>query len=215
MPEVRAAYDELVNQVGSPLYFPFERGSKRPTRPLQGYLFKLPRFFVELFPELNSGLELGGEPVDEKRALGAEYRRADEEASVGSFDPMEVDPAVVERGTRGHALTQNALADWVESTGYKPRSPRPEEPNFDLAWDRPDAIVVAEVKSVTNRNEERQLRMGLGQVLLYRHQLSQLTDKPVIAALVSERRPPAVWTAVCESVNVRLAWPGQFEHLKL
>jgi hypothetical protein len=33
-------------------YFPFELGS-RDLRPLQGYLFKLPAAFVELFPELD------------------------------------------------------------------------------------------------------------------------------------------------------------------
>ena len=32
-------------------YFPFELGG-RATRPLQGYLFKLPAAFMELFPEL-------------------------------------------------------------------------------------------------------------------------------------------------------------------
>ena len=69
---------------------------------------------------------------------------ADEETSVGAFDPMEVDPAVVERGTRGHAMTQNALADHVESLGFAPRSPRPDEPNFDLAWEADDQVFVAD-----------------------------------------------------------------------
>ena len=34
---------------------------------------------------------------------------------------------------------------------------------FDIAWDDDDDIVVAEVKSLTTRNEEKQLRLALGQ----------------------------------------------------
>jgi hypothetical protein len=37
------------------LYFPFELKSKRPMRPMQGYLFKFPKFMVEIFPELAFG----------------------------------------------------------------------------------------------------------------------------------------------------------------
>lgn len=214
MPEIRPAYKHLVKQVGSPLYFPFETGVKRPTRPMQGYLFKLPRFFVELFPELSAGLAFGEVAMGEnEEGLGAGYRRADEETSVGSFDPMEVDPAVVERGTRGHAITQNALADYVHSIGLVPRSPKPDEPNFDLAWDTGAHVFVAEVKSVTNRNEERQLRMGLGQVLQYRYSLERQLGRPVVAVLAAERRPPNAWVELLESLAVRVVWPGDFSRL--
>ena len=129
----------MSNAVDEPLYFPFEIGDKRPLRPLQGYLFKLPRFFVELFPQLWEG----GQPIDSLRAestantrskVGADYRKADEEAAVGQRDPFSVDPALVERGIRGHAITQNLLAQFLESCGMVPRSPKADEPNFDLAW---------------------------------------------------------------------------------
>ncbi|MBV1716331.1 MAG: HNH endonuclease [Desulfarculus sp.] len=40
-----------------PLYYPFERGEKRPIRPLQGYSFKLPYGFLELFPDAISEIE--------------------------------------------------------------------------------------------------------------------------------------------------------------
>ena len=39
---------------GKPLYFPFELSNKRPIRLLQGYAFKLPRRFLELFPALET-----------------------------------------------------------------------------------------------------------------------------------------------------------------
>ena len=86
--------------------------------------------------------------------VGTSYRRADEELSIGTFDPMGLDPAVVERGTRGHAATQNALADHLVQLGIQPRSPRPEEPSFDLAWERRDVVFVAEIKSLKEAIEQ-------------------------------------------------------------
>ena len=59
----------------------------------------------------------------------------------------------------------------VEQSGLVPRRPRPGEPNYDLAWEAADRIVVAEVTSITPENEERQLRLASGQVVRYRHQL--------------------------------------------
>lgn len=163
--EIRLGIDSLQNEVGSPLYFPFESGENRPIRPLQGYLFKLPRFFVQLFEEqliTDFQMEAAVQTLLIRENIGSGYRRADEEASVGAYDPMDVDPAVVERGTRGHAITQNGLAEHLESRGISPRSPAPAEPDYDLAWEVGNIVYVAEVKSVTNRNEERQLRLGLG-----------------------------------------------------
>ena len=46
------ARDLLLSESSDPLYFPFELGNKRAMRPMQGYLFKLPKFFVNLFPSL-------------------------------------------------------------------------------------------------------------------------------------------------------------------
>ena len=40
------------------LYFPFELKSKRPMRPMQGYLFKFPKFMLQIFPELVSSTEV-------------------------------------------------------------------------------------------------------------------------------------------------------------
>jgi hypothetical protein len=44
----------LEAQVGDPLYYPFEIARPNVTRPLPGYLFKLPALFVEAFPQLAS-----------------------------------------------------------------------------------------------------------------------------------------------------------------
>jgi hypothetical protein len=193
---------ELVAAFGSNIYFPvnFYPGSLRPA---QGYLTKLPSAVVDLLPPLASAAEEGRSseraarrPGAEARAstptgdLGAEYRREDEEIAVGQRDPAEIDPALIERGLRGHRATQNQLADAVRARRLQPRSHRPGEPNFDLAWMSGDNVFVAEVKSTTDMNEEKQLRLGLGQVLRYRQVLAlQHSDKTVIAVLVAEREP--------------------------
>jgi len=44
----------LEERVGDPLYYPFEVGRPNETRPLPGYLFKLPALFVGTFPQLAS-----------------------------------------------------------------------------------------------------------------------------------------------------------------
>lgn len=215
-PEIQEGLDRLASEVGGPLYFPFERGETRPIRPLQGYLFRLPRFFVSLFPELGPERpkrRRDMQAIVVRESVGEEYRPADEEASVAGFDPLEVDPAIVERATRGHALTQNVAANFLRTRGILPRSPSSGEPDFDLAWEADEVVFVAEVKSITNRNEERQLRMGIGQVLQYRYQLGQLLEREVVAAIVAEREPPAFWISFCDSLGVRVAWPGALDRL--
>ena len=49
---IRGEQDRLVAIRGERPYFPFELGS-RPARPMQGYLFKLPAAFLDVFPELD------------------------------------------------------------------------------------------------------------------------------------------------------------------
>ncbi len=202
--------DQLATQVGKPLYFLFEMTAKRPLRPMQGYLFKLPSFFVEQFTQL-SGSKIALQ-LKENRVgrFGAEYRAADENTAVGQRDPFSVDPALVERGLRSHATTQNALATYLEMHGLQPRSPSPDEPNFDLGWVLGSETCVAEVKSLTEANEEKQLRLGLGQLLRYRHLLR--SKGIVCAVLVVERQPKDTsWINLCEELNVLLTWPSHWQ----
>ena len=80
--------------------------------------------------------------------------------------------------------------------------------NFDLAWIHNGTTYVAEVKSITDRNEERQLRLGLGRVLRYRALRGTARDSDVRAVLVPERTPrDATWTGTCAGVDVALV-PG-------
>jgi len=143
--------------------------------------------------------------------IGTVYRIVDENIKISQPDPFAVDPEKVERGTRGHAMTQNALAAFLRGQDIEPRSPGQGDPEFDLAWEIDETLYVAEVKSITTANEEKQLRLGLGQILRYRHVLKEVVQD-VVAVLVTEREPTdASWRELCRELGVVFAWTGDFE----
>jgi hypothetical protein len=155
------------------------------------------------------------EPADQRTAsvgLGALYRHVPLTELSGSWDPFSVDPALVERGLRGHTDTQNELALVLSTAGIEPRRGLPPGPNFDLAWQNNGTIFVAEVKSITAENEEHQLRLGLGQVLRYRQRLSAVGHDRVVAVLVAERQPhDQSWRELCQELGVVLLCRDDFE----
>jgi hypothetical protein len=204
-----AERDRLEAEVGPPLYFPFELGAIRPLRPMQGYRFKLPGFFVDVFPQLVAEI-LPREIREHPLPLGSEYRPANEETSVAEMDPFAIDPALIERGHRGHAATQNALAAFIERNGIEPRSAGPDEPSYDLGWIQHDTCWVAEVKSLTEANEEKQLRLGLGQLLRYRQ---LLRDRGRVRAVLAVERQPLddSWQVLCQQLDILLAWPPDWD----
>jgi hypothetical protein len=66
----------------------------------------------------------------------------------------------------------------------EPCSQKADAPNFDIAWIDGSRVFVGEVKSMTPDNEEEQLRLALGQVLRYEHQVSQYAQKAHSARLL-------------------------------
>lgn len=138
--------------------------------------------------------------------FGAEYRPGDEALQTSESEPFSVDPDQRDRGTRAHHETQNVLAAIVRHRALTPRSPD-GEPNFDIGWLEPDGrLVVVEVKSLTDRNAEKQLRLGLGQVLRYRNLLAS-KEADVVAVLALSASPPDPrWTELCEELGVGLIW---------
>jgi hypothetical protein len=107
-----------------------------------------------------------------------------------------------------HGELQNLLAEHIADLGLHPRSPGPLDPPWDLLWLNGSEVWVAEVKSLTRANEERQLRLGLGQVLIYRQRL-QNAHTSVNAALMVEWKPlDPDWHALCKSLGVLLLWPS-------
>jgi hypothetical protein len=210
--DVRAVLEQLKSAHAGSLYFPFFFWGGNELRPMQPYLNKLPAELVDVLPQLAAAAAGSAPPpvLPEPTApaaptLGAAYREAEVSTLPGEREPFTVDPALVERGLKGHADTQNELARVLRAAGIEPRSRLPEEPNFDLAWEANGTVFVAEVKSITEQNEEGQLRLGLGQVLRNRHRLRGLGHAHVVAVLVPERAPrdPA-WNDLCQELGIVL-----------
>jgi hypothetical protein len=221
-PAIRAAFAEIRAQHNGSLYLPLEISDKRPLRPTQFYLTKAPLAWLKAVSGLSelvaasvvtAGSDIAG-PVrlvelSREEVFGQKYVPVDENAATSAREPFSIDPNLVDRGLRGHTATQNALAAFV---GGSVRKPRPGEPQYDLAWQSGDVLYVAEVKSLTLANEERQLRLGLGQVLRYVHLVAgQAAEvRPVLAV---ERRPSdETWLHLCESLGVTLVWPPFLGH---
>lgn len=142
-----------------------------------------------------------------------DYRRANETPRGGRRAPFEVDPDEVDRSSGAHARVQNALATWLTGRQLEPLSWAGGLAEFDLAWLDGATLYVAEVKSVTDANETRQLRLGLGQVLHYQA-LLRATVPDVRAVLAVERPPTDLnWVALCAAHGVALVWPGIFDDL--
>ncbi len=136
--------------------------------------------------------------------LGRTYETPPEPSPVTSAVPFSVDPDLVDRGLFAHHATVDRLAQWVRSRGFEPRLPKVDEPQFDLAWRERSTVHVAEVKSITEGNCEKQLRLGLGQVLRYRHLLAMRFPR-VTPWLVPERMPhDPSWAVTCKDVGVNL-----------
>ena len=204
---------DLVTRFGKPIYGPFETGQRR-IRPVQAYLTKMPRAMVLAFEplaEVEAQQARSRQPVEATQHRT--YRRINETALVSKRDPFFADPALVERGLRAHAQTQNELADYLEWHGIRPLSPMPHEPQFDLAFEVVEVLTVVEVKSITDDNREKQLQLGLGQVLRYAHVLRTGQSSKVRAAVALEKRPPDDWLELLESLSVRVAWPGEWARI--
>ena len=209
-PGVRAVLEALRSEHPGSLYFPFSFYGGVEPRPQQPYLNKLPVQFVELFPALTAATgqtKPGARDQDAPATpmLGTSYREAKVSPLPDERQPLTVNPALVERGLKGHADTQNELAQALRQAGIQPRSRLAYEPNFDLAWEAKGTVFVAEIKSITDDNEEEQLRLGLGQVLRYRHRLRKLGHERVVAVLVPERPPrDPSWSGLCHELGVVL-----------
>jgi hypothetical protein len=151
-------------------------------------------------------------PAAAAGALGTGYREANEDAASAPRDAFTIDPNKIDRGLRGHATTQNALAGLVRGRGLTPLSPTSATANYDLAWED-GALYVAEVKSLTAQNQTQQLRLGLGQVLDYQALLATPARKVVPVLAVELEPTDKRWMALCSSLGVILTWPPGFAGL--
>jgi hypothetical protein len=165
---------------------------------------------IDAYHEL---LYLSEQAEAETIPIGRVFVEDDEEAAPRASAPGQPDPDLVGRGSRAHAYTRNALAAHLKSLGIQPLDPAASDPPFDLAWWRGGVLYVAEVKSLTRENEQRQLRLGLGQILYYCYLLRGRAEH-VIPVLAPERKPrDAEWGQLCKTLNIRFAFPPDFETL--
>jgi hypothetical protein len=145
--------------------------------------------------------------------IGRSFTEDDEDAVPRAAAPGVADPDLVGRGNRAHKHTRNALGTYLNSLRLEPLDPLSSDPPFDLAWWKGGILYVAEVKSLTRENEERQLRLGLGQLLRYSHLLRKRAEH-VIPVLVPELKPrDPEWIQLCKALNVKLVFPPDFEGL--
>jgi hypothetical protein len=152
-------------------------------------------------------------PVERGSELGSDYRPGDEDVQSAAPEPFDVDPDERDRGTRAHHETQNALAEIARNRGLQPRSPK-GEPNFDVAWqEEDDRLVVVEVKSITERNAEKQMRLGLGQLLRYRNLLGADGGEVVAVLALSAEPVDPRWVDLSGELGVGLIWRPDLEEM--
>ncbi|MGK5444193.1 hypothetical protein ACSNN7_20575 [Micromonospora sp. URMC 105] len=144
--------------------------------------------------------EVGGE-----RGFDREYAAS----AVSSDLPTQrsFDADAYRAGVSEHDRLCEALIDHLAAEGLRVGAGLHGVP-VDLAWrDIDGRQFIAEVKSVVGDNEVEQLRLGLGQVLEYRHRLAArgIVATPVLG--VSRCRDRA-WSAICGDNHVILL-PGE------
>jgi len=147
--------------------------------------------------------------------IGRTYREANEDLPDGPTDATAAkDPDNVGRGLVAHNKTQNIIAEIIRRIGWMPRSPAAGEPEYDLAWKAGESLFVCEVKSISGTNEERQLRMAVGQVIRYRQKLAAAGHEPVAAVIGLERAPDdQSWHELCKQEGIVIVWPENAEEI--
>ncbi len=65
---------------------------------------------------------------------------------------------------------------------------------------------------VQDSNEERQLRMAIGQVIRYRQKLAACGYEPTLAVIAVEQSPSdSTWEDLCKDEGIMLLWPDVAE----
>ncbi len=144
--------------------------------------------------------------------FGTPYRRAfDEQPPERDELPVHtIDLSELDRATERHMELQDRLAEALRERGVEPRSPAAWQPRFDLAFEHGGRRFVVEVKSGDPVGAQ-QARLGAGQVLEYRHLLSDGSSVKVEPVLLFEAEPPYPWTALAGEIGLRLLRADRLE----
>lgn len=126
-----------------------------------------------------------------------------------------VDPERFDEANETHEAVRIGLATELQVGGFSVHQGKEDDLLFDLAATIGGLRAIVEVKSLPERGEEAQLRLGLGQILWYRDRWQERTDDVCVAVLCVERQPTRVkeWLKLCDSVRVVLTWPERFNIL--
>lgn len=145
--------------------------------------------------------------------FGVRYRRATrEEREPRGIADLQRDLDELERRTALHMDLQDRLADALAALGMLARSPGPTEPQYDLAFESGEDVSIAEIKTLAGAHHAQQIRLGLGQVVEYRHRMSERLGIEVHALLMLDRVPDnGDWAAILESVGVTLVTEADLE----
>ncbi|WP_329169811.1 hypothetical protein OG754_00495 [Streptomyces decoyicus] len=105
-----------------------------------------------------------------------------------------------------------ALIDHLSGQNIELRGHARNAPRFDAGWSRDDDVFIAEVKSLTGASEDQQIRLGIGQVLDYAHQIQLArTFGRVRPVLVLEKQSADPrWTSLAEASGILLTWAPAF-----
>ncbi|MGW6789189.1 hypothetical protein [Streptomyces chartreusis] len=133
---------------------------------------------------------------------------------VGRREPgaLALDLAHLDKGTKAHESTIAALIEHLARQCIELRRHARNAPRFDAGWSRGEDVFIAEVKSLTGASEDQQLRLGIGQVLDYAHQLRLArTCGRMRPVLVLEKEPTDPrWTSLAEASGILLTWAPDF-----
>ena len=148
-----------------------------------------------------------------KRPALPSYQPLTERVATRQPLPFTRDPDLLDRSLASHRHLQNQLARLARRHRYAPKGPGSDWPQFDLGWPDGRGFTVVEVKSLSDDNEEHQIRYGIGQLLGYRNDLTAEFVR-VRAVLAVEREPTDLrWVGVCRAVGIALVWPETFRSL--
>lgn len=152
--------------------------------------------------------------VDIVEPLGVPYRPQSGGVFADAVALLQ-DWNALDESSRSHMQLQNSLADYVQSFGIEPRSPRPSEPAFDLAWEYNGSTVIVEVKSVNESNHRQQARLGVGQVLEYAAILHDESVDACRPVLLLGTDPTELDYLLATNSGVVVIGPDQFLELVL
>jgi hypothetical protein len=139
------------------------------------------------------------------------FRPRNEQARSSAARPWARDPSEVDRALSSHARIERLVAEAAAAEGWRASAYGRDDPVFDLLLEidsEGGPAVVVEAKSTVASNEEKQLRLALGQVLRYR-QLLRRSGRNVIGMIAVERRPADErWIALCDEAGVLYGLAG-------